>query len=157
MQHSAVMTVPALARDLLAMTARMRESHDADPFGNPVLSIALAVSRRMDSGALMPDEIEALVRHLRDAAFADRAVRIAAYVGGTNPAAARRAMAQLAERLVRPDPADSPVPLATFRAQVERPRFAAVFTAHPTFALPAEIGQALADTASGRAPAVCFA
>lgn len=66
-------------------------------------------------------------------------------------------MTRLAERLVRPDPADSPVPLGTFRALLERPRFAAVFTAHPTFALPAEVAQALAETASGRAPAVCFA
>ena len=157
MQHPALATVPALARDLLALTARTRESHDADPFGNPVLTIALVVSRRIDSGAMTPEEIEGLVRHLRDAAFADRAARLADYVGGTDPRATRRCMAALAERLVRPDPADSPVPLATFRALVERPRFAAVFTAHPTFALPAEIGQALAETASGRAPAVCFA
>ncbi len=157
MQHPALATVPALARDLLALTARTRESHDADPFGNPVLTIALVVSRRIDSGAMTPEEIEGLVRHLRDAAFADRAARLADYVGGTDPNATHRAMAALAERLVRPDPADSPVPLATFRALVERPRFAAVFTAHPTFALPAEIGQALAETASGRPPEVCFA
>lgn len=83
MQHPALATVPALARDLLALTARSRESHDADPFGNPVLSIALAVSRRIDSGVMTPEEIEGLVRHLRDAAFADRAQRLAAYVGGT--------------------------------------------------------------------------
>lgn len=156
MQHPALATVPALARDLLALTARTRESHDADPFGNPVLSIALAVSRRIDSGALTADEMEALVCHLRDAAFADRARRLAAYVGGTDPAASRAAMMRLAERLVRPDPADSPVPLAAFRALVERPRFAAVFTAHPTFALPAEVGRALAELASGRAAAGSF-
>ena len=156
MQHPALATVPALARDLLALTARSRDSHDADPFGNPVLSIALAVSRRIDSGAMTAEEIEGLVRHLRDAAFADRAQRLAAYVGGTDPAASRQAMTVLAERLVRPDPADSPVPLATFRALVERPRFAAVFTAHPTFAMPAEVARALAETASSRAPDICF-
>jgi phosphoenolpyruvate carboxylase len=157
MQHPAFATVPALARELLALTARLRDSHDADPFGNPVLSLALAVSRRLDSGALTVDEIEALVRHLRDAAFADRARRLAAYVGGVDPVANERAMTRLAERLVRPDPADSPVPLAAFRASVERPRFAAVFTAHPTFALPAEVAQALAAAASGHVPQLCFA
>ena len=156
MQQQLVATVPALARDLLALTARTRESHDADPFGNPVLSIALAISRRIDSGALTAEEIEGLVRHLRDAAFADRARRLAAYVGGTDPAATGAAMAALAERLVRPDPADSPVPLATFRALVERPRFAAVFTAHPTFGLPAAVAAALAATATGQPPDVCF-
>ncbi len=157
MQHAAFATVPALARELLALTARLRESHDADPFGNPVLSLALAVSRRLDSGALTLDESEALIRHLRDAAFADRAQRLAAYVGGTDPAASEQAMQRLAERLLRPDPAAGPLPLAAFRALVERPRFAAVFTAHPTFALPAEVAQALAEAASGRPPSICFA
>jgi phosphoenolpyruvate carboxylase len=156
MQHPPPGTAAALARDLLAQTARTRQQHDADPFGNPVLSVALAISRRIDAGEIGPEELDGLVRHLRDAAFADRAERLAAYVGGTDPAASRQAMATLAERLVRPDPADSPVPLAAFRAQVERPRFAAVFTAHPTFALPAEVGQALAETACGRAPELCF-
>ncbi len=159
MQHtvSDLASVPALANELLALTARTRETADADPFGNPVLSIALVISRRIDQGTLTYDDIEELIRHLRDAAFADRAVRIAAYVGGADAAANRHAMAALAERLVRPDPADSPVPLATFRAAVQRPRFAAVFTAHPTFALPADVNHALAEAASGRPTGEKFA
>jgi phosphoenolpyruvate carboxylase len=60
------------------------------------------------------------------------------------------ALANLAARLIRPDPADSPVPLAAFRAAVEKPRFSAVFTAHPTFSLPAPVEAALAEAASGR-------
>ena len=163
MQHSLIgpapvpESAPPLADDLLALTAATRESHDANPFGNPVLSIALAISRRIDNGTLTQDEIEALVRELRDAAFADRATRIGRYVGGTDPAANAAAMATLANRLVRPDPADSPVPLAAFRAQVERARFAAVFTAHPTFSLPAPVAAALAEAASGRPPDTGFA
>jgi phosphoenolpyruvate carboxylase len=145
-----------LADELLALTAHARASHDNDPFGNPVLSISLAISRRIDAATLSDEEIEGLVRHLRDAAFADRAQRLADYVGGTDLAANRRAMITLAERLVRPDPADSPVPFAAFRALVERPRFAAVFTAHPTFALPAEIGHTLAEAACGRPGDVCY-
>jgi phosphoenolpyruvate carboxylase len=149
MQHAVQTTVPALARDLMSLTARTRESHDADPFGNPVLSIALAISRRMDNNAVTPDEIEALVRYLRDAAFADRARRLAAYVGDIDLTTNRQAMARIADRLVRPDPSDSPVPFAAFRAAVERARFAAVFTAHPTFSLPPEVAHALAAVASG--------
>ena len=53
--------------------------------------------------------------------------------------------------LLRPDPNDSPVRWAEYRALVERPRFAAVFTAHPTFALPGRGGQALAAMACGAA------
>jgi phosphoenolpyruvate carboxylase len=159
MQHSVsdLASIPALASELLALTTRTRETAEADPFGNPVLSIALAVSRRVDQETLTFDHIEDLVRHLRDAAFADRAVRIAAYVGGVDAAANRAAMAALAERLVRPDPADSPVPLATYRAAVERARFAAVFTAHPTFSLPVHINHVLAETASGRPTGETFA
>ncbi len=108
-------------------------------------------------GTLTQEEIEALVRHLRDAAFADRAARLAAYVGDTDPGSSRTAMAVLAERIVRPDPADSPVPLARRSApQSSAPRFAAVFTAHPTFSLPAEVGRALAAAASLRPPAERF-
>jgi phosphoenolpyruvate carboxylase len=58
-------------------------------------------------------------------------------------------MASLAARLARPDPDDSPVPFAAYRDAVERPRFAAVFTAHPTFSLPRGTAAALARAACG--------
>ncbi len=145
--------IPALARDLLALTERARERASEDPFGNPVLSVSLAITRRIDRGDLTAGELDLLVQFLRDAGFGERARRLAAYVGGVETAANDMAMACLAERLVRPDPEDSPVPLAHYRALVERVRFAAVFTAHPTFSLPAEVGRTLAERASGR-PAV---
>jgi phosphoenolpyruvate carboxylase len=64
----------------------------------------------------------------------------------------------LAQHLLRPDPNDSPVRWAEYRALVERTRFAAVFTAHPTFSLPAPVNHALAEAASGRpAPTIRLA
>ena len=54
-------------------------------------------------------------------------------------AANEAALARLATTLLRPDPNDSPMRWADYRALVERPRFAAVFTAHPTFANPREV------------------
>jgi phosphoenolpyruvate carboxylase len=142
---------PTLQAELLDLMRRLRAEHEASPFGNPVLSASLAISRRMDAGELDLETVAELVAGLRDAAFADRARRIAAYVGGTGPGENAAALETLAARLIRPDPADSPVPLAVFRASVERTRFAAVFTAHPTFSLPAPVGMALAEAASGRA------
>ncbi len=139
-----------LAHELLDLTARLNARTEEDPFGNPVLLVALAITRRMDQGTLTEDAIAGLIRHLRDAAFADRARRIAAYVGGVDQAANNAVLARLARTLLRPDPNDSPVRWAEYRALVERPRFAAVFTAHPTFALPEAVGHALAETASGR-------
>ena len=157
MQHVPAPASPAdLAAELLVLTERLRQGHSEDPFGNPVLSVALAISRRLDRNELSLDDLIGLVRFLRDTAFAERAARIAAYVGGVDEAASRRALEVVAGRLVRPDPADSPVPLATFRAATERRRFAAVFTAHPTFSLPLPVHGELAAAACGAAPGDSF-
>jgi phosphoenolpyruvate carboxylase len=140
-----------LAQTLLDQTERARAHAEQDPFGNPVLAIALSISRLMDDGDLAEPQIAALIRELRDDAFDGRARRLAAYVGLADPAGA--IFRTLAARLVRPDPDDSPVKLAKFRADIERTRFAAVFTAHPTFANPQAVFAALADAASGHVPA----
>ncbi|MBV8914778.1 MAG: phosphoenolpyruvate carboxylase, partial [Acetobacteraceae bacterium] len=151
-----LIAVGPLAQGLLDLTAQLGARGGEDPFGNPVLLVALAITRRMDADALTDDDIAALIADLRDAAFADRARRLADYVGGTDPARNEQVLEHLARHLLRPDPNDSPVRWAEYRASVERTRFAGVFTAHPTFALPAEVGRALAETACGR-PAERFA
>jgi phosphoenolpyruvate carboxylase len=139
-----------LTQELLDLTARITARAGEDPFGNPVLLVALAISRRIGAGALNDSDIDALIRHLRDAALVDRAHRLSDYVGGTDGAAHDAILHELARRLLRPDPNDSPVRWAEYRALVERTRFAGVFTAHPTFALPTAVAHALAETASGR-------
>jgi phosphoenolpyruvate carboxylase len=142
--------------ELMTLTERARARAEEDPFGNPVLAVALAITRLMDDGELPQSRIAALIRHLRDDAFNDRATRIAAYVGGTDPADALAEFDSIATRAVRPDPDDSPVPLKVFREAVERTRFGVVFTAHPTFALPGPVFKALAEAASGRPSDSCF-
>ena len=149
--------VETLAAELLAKIARAQRASDVDPFGNPVLSVALGIARRMDDGQLDDEALWAIVRHLRDAAFADRARRLATYVGGTGRAENEAALIRVAGVVLRPDPLDSPVRWAEFREAVERTRYAAVFTAHPTFALPAEVAAALAAMACGTPPADSFA
>jgi phosphoenolpyruvate carboxylase len=137
--------------DLLGALREARAAAAEDPFGDTVLLVALAISRRLDDGRLDLEGLGRIVGRLCDAAAADRARRLAAYVGlgedggVPDPAA-------LAARLVRPDPADSPVPFAQYRALVEAPRFSAVFTAHPTFSLPPATAAALAEAASGGPP-----
>ncbi|MBO0710876.1 MAG: phosphoenolpyruvate carboxylase [Acetobacteraceae bacterium] len=141
--------VDELARELIGLTEGAVARRADDPFGNPVLSVALAITRRMDGGELDEDALGRLIGYLRDLAFVDRARRIADYVGGTDSAASEAALTALAQSLHRPDPADSPIRWAEYRASLERTRFAAVFTAHPTFALPPETGRALARAACG--------
>ena len=138
-----------LAETYVALVEQLVARQDNDPFANPVLSVALQVARQLEDGTLNLPGLAALVRHLRDAAFERRAARLAAYVGLTPGFDSNTRFTALAQRLVRPDPHDSPVPLATFRDSVARTRFAAVFTAHPTFALPPALYEALAQRASG--------
>jgi phosphoenolpyruvate carboxylase len=130
--RAATPLLDAAVEDLLGLVERARAAAAQDPFGNPVLSVALALSRRIDEAALDAASLGALIRRLADAAFRERAERLARYAGETGSAQ----YARRAARIVRPDPADSPVPWAGYRAAVERPRFAAVFTAHPTFSMP---------------------
>ncbi len=134
---------------LVALARQLVERQEEDPFGNPVLAISLLLSRRLDEGSLSIDDVGALVCRLRDDAFERRAARLARYVGlGPEPDMAVR-LQRIAARLIRPDPDDSPVPLAQFRSTIQRTRFAAVFTAHPTFALATPVYAALAATAGG--------
>ncbi|MCQ8241371.1 phosphoenolpyruvate carboxylase [Rhizosaccharibacter radicis] len=138
---------------LIAQARQIVERQDEDPFGNPVLTMALQISRRLDENTLTLDQVGAIIARLRDDAFADRAARLARYVGLDRDGRLSDRLDIIAARLIRPDPEDSPVPLARFRAAVGRVRFAAVFTAHPTFALAPPVYEALAATASG-APTV---
>ncbi|WP_020179691.1 phosphoenolpyruvate carboxylase [Methylopila sp. M107] len=135
----------ALARDLIDRTVAARERMREDPFGNPALDMALAISRMIDDGRLSVDSLAGLIRSLRDDAYRGRAGRLADYVGGVGPSGSVGAMAAVARRLASGD-------AGAFRAETERTRFCAVFTAHPTFSMPAEIGRDLADMASGAAP-----
>jgi phosphoenolpyruvate carboxylase len=137
---------PAILAELLQRLREAREAALADPFGDPVLSIALSVSRRFDDGRLDDALVSRMVARMAHTAATGRAERLAAYVALGD---AETAMAELAGRLARPDPDDSPVPFATYREAVERPRFAAVFTAHPTFSLPRGTAAALARAACG--------
>ena len=140
---------PTHIETLLALLARRMAETVENPFGNPVLSVALAINRLIDDDDLPPEAVTAIVRQLRDEAFAGRARRLADYVGGADYAASEAAFATVAATVLRPDPADSPVRWADFRASVERPRYAAVFTAHPTFSLAPAAATALAALASG--------
>ena len=134
----------ALVRDLVDRTVAARERMAEDPFGNPVLAMSLAVSRMMDDSTLDRASIAAVIRALRDQAYAARAARLARYVGGVDPSESLAAMHAVAARLT--------VSYEAFQAETGRIRFAAVFTAHPTFSLPADIGRELAELASGGPP-----
>ncbi len=140
------------AAALLHLISETRARAVQDPFGNPVLTAALAISRQLDEGRLDEAQLAGIVAFLRDAAAGERAQRLSNYVGGAELAGSQVALVQLAERLVRPNPEDSPLPLREVRALMERPRYACVFTAHPTFALSPRVYAGIAEVASGGRP-----
>ena len=134
--------IVALADDLQDKIEQARLASRDDPFGNPVLRVTLWLTRLMDSGELSVAAAGELVRLLGRRALRERAGRLAHYVGLERDEAA--AFAAIARR--QGEEADS---FAAFRAAVERPRFGAVFTAHPTFGMQRRLAHALADLASG--------
>ncbi|MEH3145381.1 MAG: phosphoenolpyruvate carboxylase [Methylobacterium frigidaeris] len=130
-----------LERDLLDLVEQARQQASEDPFRNPVLTVALAISRRFDRGEITEGDLEGLFRRLRQDALGERAARLRAYVGlGENGTSLDDTAT-----LVLGDPA---APFEEARARLERPRFAAVFTAHPTFGMSQAVANLLAEAAS---------
>ena len=97
-EHSA--DTPREMPDLLGIVHRARAHAAADPFGNPILSAALAISRRLDDGLLTEAELTAIIAAVRDEAMANRASRLRAYVGGTDIGTSTAALSRLAAELV---------------------------------------------------------
>ncbi|GBQ36533.1 phosphoenolpyruvate carboxylase [Gluconacetobacter azotocaptans] len=140
--HDAAEMLLDLARQAVA------DGHDSSS-GNPVITLARRIGRQITSGALSTETLEEVVRHLRDDAFRTRAERLRAYVDGTDDAIVAERMRAVARTVAEdPVPDGTPASFGHFRRTVERSRFAAVFTAHPTFALANPVYERLAVMAS---------
>jgi phosphoenolpyruvate carboxylase len=143
---------PAPAADLARLHAELgaaleefERQTERDPYGNPVQLLAFDLLRRLDLD-LSPALIEQLLQRLTLHAFAERARRLARYVGDGEPASNRAAIEASIRRLGF-DRAGKPLPFEQFRATVEREVYGIVITAHPTFGLAFRIERALAALA----------
>src|SRR5579863_3606929 len=112
---------------LASIMERLRTQAAADPFSNPILLFALDLTVRIDRGEINLDGLEGLVQRLTAEAFADRAERLANYLGETAIAQNEGAIRGLIERQARAGGFEE------FRATLARSVFGVVFTAHPTF------------------------
>jgi len=145
------MTDPAALESALRDTLRgYRERSEVDPFGDPILMLALDLTRRLDKNEITPSAVEQLVQRLTTTAFLDKAARIGAYVGETDPDANAAGVKALIRALARPDAELPPVPFERFRAAIERWHYGVVFTAHPTFSTNLELSRILAQLGAGR-------
>ena len=146
-------TDPAgLARELTDELRTLARANATDPFSNPVLLLALDLSRRLEQGQLSYGTLEQLVQYLSAQGFLDRAERFGRYLGETDPESNEERLREVFDALTRPvDGAGAePVAFETFQARVEDQLFGVVTTAHPTFSISGELMRALAALATGR-------
>jgi phosphoenolpyruvate carboxylase len=136
-----------LHRQLRALMDDYRAGAEADPFGNPILRMALELTRLVDRNELSSDSLGELIEHMTLQGFVKRAQRVRAYVGETGIAANRVRLRELILGLARRD--GERLPFTEFRSLIERFHYGIVFTAHPTFSMPHALGCLLAKLASG--------
>jgi phosphoenolpyruvate carboxylase len=127
-----------------AILSRVHAQAAADPFSNPILLFALDLTLRIDRGEINLDGLESLVQGFTAEAFADRAKRLASYLGETAIAANELAIAKLLERKAGAGGFEE------FRAALAGSVFGVVFTAHPTFVITLELARSLAELATGQ-------
>ncbi|HEV2675898.1 MAG TPA: phosphoenolpyruvate carboxylase [Aliidongia sp.] len=136
-------TLERLLRERLFVLA---EQAEVDPFGNPILLMALEISRMMDGGQASPEAIDQLVQRLSVKSFADRVDRQVRYLGDTDPQANALAIAAVVRTI-----AGTPLlSFDAFRTRIERAVLGIVLTAHPTFGMKIELSRALMRMATGR-------
>ena len=142
----------ALARQLTDELRTLSRATTEDPFSNPVLRLALDLSRRLEQGQLSYGALEQLVQYLSAEGFLDRAGRFGRYIGETDPEANEERLRQAFTALTRSADGGeaATVPFETFRVRVEDELFGVVTTAHPTFNISGELMRALAALGTGR-------
>ena len=136
-------TLERLLRERLFVLA---EQAEVDPFGNPILLMALEISRMMDGGQASGEAMDQLVQRLSVKSFADRVDRQVRYLGDTDPQANALAIAGV----VRAVAGTPPLPFDEFRTRIERAVLGIVLTAHPTFGMTIELSRALMRMATNR-------
>lgn len=141
--------VRALANDLIGQLDKFTAEASHDPFANPVMLLALDISRRVQSGELSPGSLEQLIQYLSAEGFLARAARLSNYIGEASPEANASRMEELLDVAAQGSGGD-PLDFDGFKKLVEKEVFGIVITAHPTFNLPGTLMTAMACLATGR-------
>ena len=127
-----------------ALEARLQELHlrtAETPLFNPVFQLGLELSRKIETGELPLDGVDALVAELECDGLQTRAARLARLISPVDPA---QNEARLAGLVDAPD-------FTAFAGRWQHPLIHVVFTAHPTFLLTRTQSKAVADAATSGA------
>ena len=139
----------ALAEELTAELRQFLKATDENPFSNPILLLALDLSRRLNKGQLTFGALEELVQHLTVEGYVDRARRFGRYLGETGPEANEDALRTVFAALTQDGDGGGTIPFDEFARRVSREDFGIVTTAHPTFSITASLMRGLAALATG--------
>lgn len=134
----------ALHKTLMERLTGLRDRAEVDPFGDPILMLALDLTRMMDKGDVSPSAVEHLVQHLTARSFQARSARLAAYVGEIDPAANDAKLEALLRGVAEGQSFEA------FADKVQALHYGIVFTAHPTFSTSLELSRAMAALATGQ-------
>lgn len=124
--------------DLNARLAELHARTAETPTFNPVSQLALELSRKLESGALDLDQVEALIAELECEGLRVRAARLDRLAGPIAPAENDRRIDALA----------TDEDFTAFAVRWQRPAAHVVFTAHPTFLLSRAQSEAVTTSAS---------
>ncbi|MDI2090401.1 phosphoenolpyruvate carboxylase [Commensalibacter oyaizuii] len=137
---------------LISLTTQLMEKQNHEPIENPVLTLAQKIKQQLKSGELSFDALREIIQKLRDSAFLSHAKHLQRYVNNPTKDNIDHRIKSIVEQIIQHStkhhPAGSIESFNEFKKQVEHNHFAAVFTAHPTFALANSVYIALADLAS---------
>ena len=123
------------------LRARLQQLHERTaetPLFNPVFQLSHDLSRLLEGGELILDDIDSLVAEMECEALQSRAVRLRRLIA---PTSVDENLARIAA--INPEEAG----FSEFRARWEKPLLHAVFTAHPTFLLSPAQSDAVATAA----------
>lgn len=142
-------TIADLDRRLEALHPRTAEA----PLFNPVFQLGLELSRRLETGELSLDEMDALVSELECEGLRARAARLHRLVAPIDPAENEH---RLRAQARQPEGEED---FGAFAARWQRPFVHVVFTAHPTFLLTGAQSKSVAEAASSgdQSDRVCLA
>jgi phosphoenolpyruvate carboxylase len=135
---------PAPGESLAEALNQLRKRLAVDPFANPIRLLALEVSASFDRRTSSLEELSTVVGRLTAEAFADRAARLATYLGVIDPAANELAVRDILWRRAHGGDFEQ------FRALVEGVLFGVVFTAHPAFTVRHELALTLGELGTGQ-------
>ena len=136
-----------LHQDLKLHLKHFRLVTEENPFANPILLLAVHLTRRLEAGNISFSALEQLIQFLNAHAFVLRAERLNRYVGEMDPL---ENLSSLKEFILGLEGLGEKRDFLKFSKNLSRELFGIVVTAHPTFALRKELLKALADLASGR-------